>query len=214
MKNFSAAIFDLDGTLIDSMYIWERIDKEFLYNFDIIPDKDYNKVISELSFFEGIEYIKNRYNLSLSKEQIIKELNNIAYRYYSEEITLKDGVYDFLDDLYYKNIKIGIATSCMKNMCVTVLKKHNILKYIDTIVYSDDIKKNKSFPDIYIETAKQLNTSINNCIIFEDMPFAIMGAKKSGAFVVGVYDKYSSDKVEEIKLICDKFIYKFCEFYI
>ncbi|MBO8434399.1 MAG: HAD family phosphatase [Tyzzerella sp.] len=206
-----AVIFDLDGTLIDSMYVWAKADREFLSRFSIVPDDEYNRVISTLTFTEGVSYIKNRYNINMSLEDIKKELYNLAYNEYAYNIGLKSGVMEFLKGLRENNIKMGIATSCISDMCFSVLKRIGIYDYFDAIVFSEDIGVNKNFPDIYVETARRMGENIENCIVFEDVPHAVIGAKKSGAYVVGVYDEFSKDKKEEMLNICDRYIYSFDE---
>ncbi len=207
-----AFIFDLDGTLTDSMYVWVNADRKFLGKFGIEPDDEYNRTITSLTFTEGVNYIKTRYNIDMTQEEIMNELYNLAYDEYEKNVNLKKGVIEFLDRVKKQRIKLGIATSSIKDMCYAVLKRHDILKYFDTIVFSDDVGVNKTFPDIYIETAKRLGEDIKNCVVFEDVPHAAMGAKKSGAFVVGVYDEFSDDKKEEMEKICDKYINSFDEF--
>lgn len=207
-----AFIFDLDGTLTDSMYVWVNADRKFLGKFGIEPDDEYNRTITSLTFTEGVNYIKTRYNIDMTQEEIMNELYNLAYDEYEKNVNLKKGVIEFLDRLKKQGIKLGIATFSIKDMCYAVLKRHDILKYFDTIVFSDDVGVNKTFPDIYIETANRLGEDIKNCVVFEDVPHAAMGAKKSGAFVVGVYDEFSDDKRGEMEKICDKYIDSFDEF--
>lgn len=209
-----AFIFDLDGTLIDSMNVWVNADKNFLGKFGIIPDEEYNKKISSLTFTEGVEYIKSRYNIEMSTNEIMNELYNLAYDEYANNIKLKEHVLEFIKKAKQKNIKMGIATSCIKDMCFAVLKRNNIYEYFDVFMFSDEIGVNKTFPDIYIETAKKLGEDIKKCVIFEDSLHAIEGAKKSGAYVVGVYDEFSKDNKQKIIDICNEYINTFNEFSI
>lgn len=203
---FKGVIFDLDGTLTDSMYVWEETDSEFLGRYGIEPDAEYQKAITTLNFTEGINYILNRYKLPLTPHEVTDELFSIAFRYYNEDIKLKPNVLSTLEKLKSMGIALGIATSCMKGMCEAVLKNNGAYSYFSGFTYSDETGLSKREPHIFREAASSLCLLPEECIVVEDAPHAARGAKASGAYVVGVYDEYSAKLENDMRQICDSFI--------
>lgn len=209
MKNIKAAIFDLDGTLIDSMGVWCKIDIDFLKKRNKAVPNNLKKEIDHLTFEECANYFKNTFNLKESPESIMKEWNDMAYSEYSNNIKLKNGVKTFLNLLKSKNIKIGLATSNTLSLVEIVLKNNGIYDLLDSITTISEVKRGKNFPDIYLLAANKLNTSPKECIVFEDILPAIEGAKSAGMKVVGVYDYYSKDYTKNIKAKSDYYINKY-----
>ena len=211
MKEFKGAIFDLDGTIIDSMDVWERIDIKFLEKRNIIMPNDYIEKINSMSFEEVAKYTIEIFNLNENVDSLIKEWNNMAIREYSNNIKLKPNVKEYLDKLKENNIKIGLATSSPKQLYELVLKNNEVYDYFDTFTSVDDVKMDKHYPDIYLYTAKKLGLNPNECIIFEDILIAINTAKEANFNVISVYDKSSYNDLHKIKVKSDKFIYDFKE---
>lgn len=207
-----AAIFDLDGTLIDSMYVWSKADCILLSRYGHYPDNEYIEKITSLTFTEGIDYIIRKYNIDRTPIALKKEIFDIAYDEYAYKLLLKEGVFELLVKLKEKGIKIGMATSSIRVMCEALLKRTGIFDYFDAIVFSDEVGKNKTNSHIYLETARQLEVMPKDCIVFEDVIHAVKGAKKAGMKVIGVYDEYSKLYENEMRMLCDGYIYNMNEF--
>lgn len=207
-------IFDLDGTLIDSMSVWDKIDCDLLKRYHITPDEEYVQKIKTLTFGEGTRYIVDRYQLNKTPEEIGRELNELALLEYATSIPLKDGAKALLQVFKEKEYKIGMATSSLKGMCEAVLKRHKIYNYFDTIVYSEDIGKGKSNPDIYLKAAENLGILPEDCYVFEDVPFAAMGAKRAGMTVIGVFDAHSKKEQDRLREICHHYVESLSDFQI
>ncbi len=141
LNRVKAVIFDLDGTIVDSMWIWEQIDIDFLAKRGIRLPNDLQKAIEGMSFTETAIYFKNRFNLKESIEEIKEEWNAMAYDFYKNRVPLKKGVNEFIKYLKQKNIKLGIGTSNSRELAIEVLKTHNILHYFDTIRTSCEVEK-------------------------------------------------------------------------
>ncbi|NEZ47667.1 HAD family phosphatase [Clostridium niameyense] len=206
MNNLKAAIFDLDGTLIDSMDIWNKIDTDFLTKRNLKVPINLKEEIETLTFEEGATYFKNRFKLTESIEEILEEWNNMAYKEYAHNINLKKGAKNFLNLLKYRGIKIAIATSNTTPLVNAVLKNNNILNLFDVITTIDEVSRGKDFPDIYLLTSKKLNIDPKNCIVFEDILPALKGAKAAGMKVVAVYDTYSSKCKKQMESLADLYI--------
>ena len=211
MFDFKGAIFDLDGTIIDSMNVWEKIDIEFLAKRNIDMPNDYMEKINIMSFEEAAKYTIERFNLKEKKENLIKEWNEMAIYEYSNNIRLKPNVKEYLEKLKENNIKIGLATASPKELYEPVLKNNRVYDYFDTFTTVEEVNKDKSYPDIYLLTSKKLGINPQDCVGFEDILTGVNTMKKIKFQVVGVYDKYSSNEVENMKKVCDKFIYNFKE---
>lgn len=205
------AIFDLDGTLIDSMWVWEQIDCDYLASLNQEVPKDLKSQITHLSFKETGIYFKKRFNIETPLEDILNTWNNMALDLYSNKVKIKENVIEFLDYLKSKNIKIGLATSNSYPLLEAVLKNNNIYDYFDAITTTDEAHKNKSNPDVYLLAAKRLNIEPENCIVFEDILEATKGAKLANMKVIAVYDKSSEDEADNLKKYSDKYIYNFKE---
>lgn len=211
MNTIKAAIFDLDGTLVDSMWVWEQIDIDFLKSKGYTPPKDLKDDITHLTFRQTAEYFKDRFNLSDSIDEITDTWNNMAYDFYSSKVKLKEGVIPFFNKLKSLNIKIGLATSNSLPLLEATLKNNGIYHLFDAITVTDEVKKSKENPDVYLLCANKLNVSPKNCVVFEDIIAAVNGAKLAGMKVIGIYDKASEDQKEILTQICDRYILNYNE---
>lgn len=205
-------IFDLDGTLVNSMRVWENADYALAERYGFVPDDEYWSKVTSLSFLEGAAYITNRFNLNKTSSEIADELYAMALHDYKYNIELKPGAENLLKMLSNDGLKVAIATSNVEEMTHAVLKKNGVFDYIDAFVYCDQVGKNKAFPDVYEAAAKALGLKASECYIFEDVPYALEGAKKSGAEVIGVFDEYSASKEAEMRSKADRYIMSLEEF--
>lgn len=196
-----AVIFDLDGTLVDSMWMWKQIDIEFLgrYGFDV-PD-DLERIIEGMSFSETAVYFKERFELPLTLEEIKTIWNEMAFDKYSNEVPLKQGAAEFLHYLSEKKIVMGIATSNSRELVDAVTRALHIEHYFASITTACEVKAGKPAPDIYYKVADNLNVRPEQCVVFEDVPAGILAGKRAGMKVYAVEDAFSNDlKCEKIEL--------------
>ena len=210
MFDFKGVIFDLDGTLADSMNIWDQIDIDFLAKRGIKVPDDYMHAIAHLGSYETATYTINRFNLSDTPEELIAEWVEMAKDAYSV-IPPKDGALEFVNYLFENKVKIAVASATERELIEMFLCSQNILEKIDTIVTISDVKRGKEFPDIYFKCAENMNLDPKDCMVCEDLLVAVKGAKSGGFYTVGVYDEYSKSNTDSIKECSDKFIYSFYE---
>lgn len=211
LKGIKGAIFDLDGTLIDSMWVWEKIDYDFLSKRNLTFPDDLRVNIEHLSFVEVAKYFKHRFNLNENIEDIMQEWNNMAYSEYSTNVLLKPHAREFLLALKSMNIRTAIATSNSRLLMNAALKNNGIADMFDAITTLDEAGKVKNSPEIYLLSAKRLNVQPSECIVFEDILPAVKGAKAAGMKVIGVHDSYSEFQKEDIVRTADKYISDFQE---
>lgn len=211
INNFKAAIFDMDGTLIDSMWVWHKIDVDFLEKRGFAMPHNLKDEIEHLTFLQTAEYFKSRFKLDSTLQEIMDEWNTMAEDEYEYNVKLKSGVAEYLNFLKNSGIKIGLATSNCSTLINKVLKSTNIYDYFDSITTVDEVKRGKNFPDIYLLAADKLKVNPEECVVFEDILPAVIGAKSAGMTVIGVHDSYSEYQKNDIKYNADKYIYKFEE---
>ena len=211
IKDIEAVIFDLDGTLVDSMWIWKQIDIDYLEKRGISLPEDLQKTIEGMSFTETAQHFKERFQLSEALEDIKKEWMEMAGDFYANQIPLKEGVWTFLVALQQKNIKMGIGTSNAKDLAQTVIEKHNLLPFFHSIRTSCEVNKGKPHPDIFLKVAEDLNVKPETCLVFEDTYAGVLAAKRAGMKVIAIADASSMAYEEEIRSLADQYIESFEE---
>lgn len=211
MIDYKGVIFDLDGTILDSLKVWQNVDRDFFIKRGLNIPLDYTKNISGMTILETAQYTKDICGIDDSIEDIIEEWKKSAYSQYKNKVKLKKGALEYITFLKENNIKIGIATACEKKLYEACLKKHKIYDLFDTIIDSTFVERGKSFPDIYELCAKNLDLSPKDIIVFEDILDAINGAKKAGMRVYAVYDENSQDNLDDILNASDEYITDFRE---
>lgn len=211
LKDIKAAIFDMDGTIVDSMWVWENIDIDYLNSNNLSLPPTLKSDIAHLSYDEVAAYFKKAFNLPYTIEEIKGHWNELAYKEYCTNVKLKPGVKRFLELLKSMNIKIALATSNNRLLLEACLKSNGIYNYFDVITTTDEVTRGKDCPDVYLLTAERLGIDPKNCIVFEDILPAVKGAKLANMKVVGVYDDHAIHQHEEMIKIADKFIKEYDE---
>ena len=211
LKNKKAVIFDLDGTLVDSMWMWKAIDIEYLGKFGIPLPPTLQKDIEGMSFSETAVYFKETFQLPDSLEEIKADWNRMAYDKYTKEVPLKKGAKEFLDFCQKNNILLGIATSNSRELAESTLKSLEIIDCFDCIMTGCDVAKGKPSPDIYLAVAKCLDVQVSECLVFEDVVMGIKAGKNAKMKVCAIEDDFSMDQIEEKKNLADYYIKDFYE---
>ena len=211
LKNIKAVIFDLDGSLVDSMWIWRDIDIEYLGRFGIELPKELQTEIEGKSFSETAVYFKERFNIPDSLEQMKEDWNRMAWDKYMNEVMLKPGADVFLHHCLEKGIKLGIATSNSRQLVEAVAKARGFGQDFDCIMTACEVEKGKPSPDIYLAVADKLGVKPADCLVFEDITPGIMAGKNAGMRVCAVEDDYSMHQIEEKKALADYYIRDYYE---
>ncbi len=212
LDNFDAIIFDLDGTLVDSMWLWKDIDIEYLSRFGIAYNEKLQSEIEGKSFTETAIYFKENFGITDTIEKIKNDWNEMAYLKYKEQVSLKTGALEFLKLLKEKGKKLGIATSNSTQLTEVCLNSLNISSLFDVVITGSDIKTGKPAPDIYLENAKRLKVLPERCLVFEDIPVGIMAGKNAGMKTCAVADEYSRDLTDEKLELSDYSIIDYKDF--
>lgn len=212
LQDIKAVIFDVDGTLVDSMWIWKQVDIDFLERRKMELPEDLQKDIEGLSYTSTAEYFKERFKLPETVEEIKEEWRVMADEFYNNIIPLKTGVKELLKIIRNNNLKIGIATSNSRELVETMIKKHEIGEYFDAIRTSCEVPRSKPFPDVYLQAAKDLGVMPENCLVFEDTVAGATAAKAAGMRVIAVYDEISGVSRAHLEQLSELYIMDFHEF--
>lgn len=211
MKEFKGAIFDLDGTILDSMWVWEQVDVNFLGNRGISVPKDYAKEISAMNIITAAEYTIARFGLSETAEQVAAEWYDMAMKEYSEDVQLKAGAREYMAYLKAKDVKLAVATSSPRELFLPCLENNEIFEFFDTIVTTMEVERGKDFPDVYEEAARRISLKPSECMVFEDILKGIKAAKRGGFYVVALEEDHAIEDREEIRQVSHKYIRDFEE---
>ena len=203
------AIFDLDGTLLDSMDICQSCATLFVRSQGKEPDKDLDFKLEQMSVDEGNRYIQKAYFPELSAKDVADMVNSMLISLYSQRDMLKNGVSDMLRDMKDAGIKTAVATSNSYALATAALNGNGIGGYIDYTVSCDDVGRGKSFPDVYLKAASLLKLRPGEILVFEDSLYALETAKKAGFITVSVADKSNIGFRKELVFKSDFFIETF-----
>lgn len=206
LKNVKAVLFDLDGSLVDSMWLWREIDIAYLGKFGIPLPENLQADIEGMSFSETAEYFKKRFSIKDDVEVIKNDWNQMAWEYYTNHVPLKKGAGVFLQYCRENGIRMGIATSNSRALVSQIVEVHGLSGYFDGIVTGCEVMRGKPAPDIYLEAARKCNAEPASCLVFEDIIPGILAGKAAGMKVCAVADEYSREQEEEKIRIADFFI--------
>ena len=206
LRNIEAILFDLDGTLVDSMGIWGEIDRKFMTSRGLELPEDLQQQIEGLSMDETALYFKEHFDLKESVEELMEIWNQMALEHYRHSIPLKPGAKAFLKEVVSRGIKCGIASSNSAFLVDEALRAHGIEKYIRTFVTAGEVKSSKPNPDVYLEAARRLGADPETCLVFEDILPGIMAGVNAGMKTCAIWDNYSGDCWEEKKKLADYWI--------
>ena len=206
-----AALFDLDGTLVDSMWMWTEIDIEYLRRFGKTFSPKLQKDIEGMSFTETAVYFKETFSIPDSIEAIKADWTRMSIDKYAHEVKLKPHAEALLKKLKTLGFQLGISTSNYREMVDACLDSLGVAHYFDAVCTACEVKRGKPSPDIYLHTAERLAVKPSGCIVFEDIPAGICAGKAAGMTVVAVDDAFSAAEEPEKRRLADFFIRDFWE---
>ena len=210
-RDKKGAIFDMDGTLMDSMWIWRDIDIEYLGRFGIALPEDLQAKIEGLSFAETAVYFQEHFRITDSIEKIQSDWNDMAIDFYRHRIGMKKGARELLTQMKERGMKIGIATSNSVELTEECLAANGVADLFDTVRTSRDTPRGKPFLDIYLSVADEWGIAPEDLIVFEDIPNGAIAGKRAGMEVIAVADDYALPRREELIRIADHFIEDFTQ---
>lgn len=200
------AIFDLDGTLLDSMYAWKNLGRSYLLSRGIEPPKDLRETLKEQTLEESAVYFRNQFGITESTEQILAGIYQLVAREYAENIPPKPFVQEYLKKLDREHHKLCVATATPAELAVSALKRLGLDGYFSFVLDCSEAGSGKHTPAIYLLAAERMGAPIEDCVVYEDAPHAVKTAKAAGFYVVGVKDASSLQDENQISKLCDRYI--------
>lgn len=197
------AIFDVDGTLLDSMGIWENAGVRYLTGIQIEPEPGLSKILYPMTIEEGVSYVKENYGLTQSEEEITKGLLTIVRDFYYEEVQVKKDVIKLLKKLKNDQIPMVIATAGHKEYAEAALKRLGMGDFFKEMITCSELGKGKHDPDIYLQCCQSLGLQPEETAVFEDAGYALETAKNAGFITVGIRDMSNEDSWDRIKDTAD-----------
>ena len=198
-------IFDFDGTLFDSMFIWDTAGEVYLRSIGKEPEADLQKFLKPMSLLQSAQYIREKYDIPLSVEEIMDGVNRTVEGFYFHSTQPKPGVIDFLEELHRRNIKMCIATATDRYQVEAALQRCKMRHFFSEIFTCTEVGSGKDRPDIFRKAMEHLQTDRSNTAVVEDAYHAAFTAKQDGFMVVGVYDSHES-RQQELLQIADVFL--------
>ena len=217
MNDIKAVLFDLDGTLLDSMYVWQYVDEEFLRRRGITPPDDYGRQCSHRSFYETALYTIDLFKLPETPEQLMQEWTDLAIDEYRHNVKLYRTCYiqifsilscsfETVELALKSGYKTAVCTSQTPELYTPVLHHTGLWGMFETISSAAVFGKGKQYPDIYLDTAKTLGIPPENCIMLDDVSASLKAARQAGMMTIGIIEPLSSQSPEEMELYSDKLV--------
>ena len=212
LRGKKAVIFDMDGSLVDSMWIWPEVDRIYMEKYGLKQPADFHKAIEGKSYTETAQYFVDTFHdLHRSVDQVKEEWKEMTMELYSTKVLPKPGAVDFLKAMRQKGVLLGIATSNDRVLAEAALKAQGIFGYFDSVRTSCEVAAGKPAPDVYLKVAEALSVSPSSCLVFEDVPNGILAGKNAGRDESAEDDAFSRPDEQEKKRLADYFIHDFYE---
>ena len=208
--SFKAALFDMDGTLLDSMWVWERVDREFFARRGMEIPYGYLETLAAMNFPTAAVYTIETAGLKDTPESVMAEWHELAAAEYAHNIRLKPYAGELLKRLKREGVLLATASSLTPELMRVALENNGVAEMFSAFAYTGEVPRGKGFPDVYLLAAERLGVEPEECMVFEDILAGVRGAKLAGMKVCGVYDSRAFD-TEKIRSEADMYINSFKE---
>ena len=199
------AIFDVDGTLLDSMFIWDTIGETYLRSIGYQPKENLNETFKNMSLHQAARYYQTEYGVTLSIDEIMDGVNAMLERYYRFEVPLKPGAAELLERLRQSGVRLCIATATDRHLVEAALDRCGVLSCFGEIFTCNEVGHGKDEPDIFEAALRFLGTRKEETLVFDDALYAVRTAKEAGFPVVAVYDSHEKAQ-DQIRMLADVYL--------
>jgi HAD superfamily hydrolase (TIGR01509 family) len=212
ISDIKGYIFDLDGTLIDSMPLWYDVDRTFLAEHGVTPPENISEIVKKMTVEESSKYFLETFNLNVTQGEIIQRIEEIVAENYRETIPLKAGILELLQYLDSRNIPYGVATATYRTLATACLTRLGLIDRLQCLETCSEVGKGKEFPDIYYRCADALLLPPKNVAVVEDSLYCLRTAKAYGFYTVALYDRASDSDWKDIQATADVTFYNAKQF--
>lgn len=204
-------IFDMDGTLLDSLEAWHDISNRYLETLGIQGDPDLDSIMAHMALNEGADYLNERFHLNKTRDEIIAGINAIINDQYEHTILLKDGVQEFLNHCQKQGCQMCVLTASDATLAKKAFQRLGILDYFQNIYACHEMGLTKNNPQSYLEVARLMKLEVSKCVVVEDALYALSTAKQAGFYTKAIYDKENEKDWKEICKIADEAYLSFAD---
>lgn len=200
-------IFDMDGTILDSMHMWATIASDYLDSYNVPHNDDVNKLIESYTLRNAAKYF---IELGLNKtvDEIVKDIYDFSLNKYKTELSAKPGMAELIKRLHEKGDTICLLSASPVQCATAAFERLDILKYFDKLLSCQDLETDKTVPETFIKAAASLGFKPEDTIVYEDALYSIRSAKAAGCKTVAVYDDFAAAEWDEIQKIADEILIK------
>ncbi len=191
---FDGVIFDLDGTLLDSLGMWSQVDQDFLSKRGIPVPDDYMEALNPLGLQEAAVYTIRRFGLPETPEAVLAEWRGMVKAHYLEDIRPKPGARQLLAQLELMGVPMAVATALSEEMALPCLERCGLRQFFGAVVTANAPGMAKHLPAIWQKAAAAVSLPAERCVALDDTAPSILGAKAAGMQVVGIFDPLSSSR--------------------
>lgn len=205
----SFAIFDMDGTLIDSMPYWGTLGAEYLGRRGAQMTDDLRQRIKPMTMTESAALFIREFDLPGTPESVAAEMNDMMDEHYRADIPLKPGVKEYLVSLRKKGVTLCVASATAEHLMERCLTRLGVRENFEFLLSCESVGAGKDRPDVYFAAARRLGAGAGECAVYEDAIYAAKTAKEAGFYVVGVYDESADKRWAELSALADETIRAF-----
>ena len=201
-----AAIFDMDGTLLDSMPMWRSLGSRYLASFGIEMTPEIHEVLRPMSLEQSADYFCRELLSGVTPQEVLAAWDRMVGDGYRTEVFPKPHLREYLDALKEQGVRLGVATLTAYAHALPALRRHGLDSCFEFILTTEDVGADKHNPAIYLEAARRLETPVEDCVVFEDAWYAIRTAKEAGFPVWAIADSDAAENVQKIRDLCDRYV--------
>lgn len=212
IMDIEGAIFDIDGTVLNSMPVWHNAGARFLKSIGVVPEPELGDILFAKTSVSGAEYLIQHYHLDLTREQVSAGLNHEMEKYYHNEADFKGRAKELLQRMKKRGIPLTAATSTDRELMEVALKNLGVWKDFKEVLCCTDYQTTKAEPKLFMIAAEIMGSRPEKTWVFEDGLYAIRTAKAAGFRIAGIYDEVSLADQSEIKALSDQYLMEIGDF--